>query len=142
MDGFTEVELALREWARRFLRTSSIHTVSPVEISERILELHNRFNDEVASQYSTINVDDHTLDVICLFSDGELIGQIGGPTPNEDDAVYIPCLNINDYWKIVESIAFDLIAAGYPGCIGCGGSDASEPWDESASRTRISNQNV
>jgi len=142
MDGFSEVELALREWARRFLRTSTINTISPEMISERILELHHLFNDKVPSQYSTIMVDNHTLDVISLYSNNELIGQIGGQPPNGFDAVYIPSMDINDHWNIVESIAFDLIAAGYPGCLGCGGSDATEPWDESVSRNRISNQNL
>jgi hypothetical protein len=142
MDGFSEVELALREWARRFLRTSTINTISPEMISERILELHHLFNDKVPSQYSTIMVDNHTLDVILLYSNNQLIGQIGGNPPNGFDAVYIPSMDINDHWNIAESIAFDLIAAGYPGCLGCGGSDATEPWDELASRTRIFNQNL
>ena len=139
MDGFSDVELALREWARRFLRSSSIISISPELISEKIQNLHNRFNDQVPSQYSIINVQTHSLDVITLYSNDQLIGQIGGTTPSGLETVYIPCMDINDYWNIVESIAFDLISAGYPGCVGCGGSDANEPWAETASRARISN---
>ena len=142
MDGFNELELALREWARRFLRVNSIRTLAPSNISEQIIELHNHYNDRVPSQYSILKTTDCTDLQISLFDENTLIGQIGGIMPNDTMVVFIPSLDIQSSWNSLQNIASELIEAGYPGCLGCGGTDASEPWDELASRIRISNLNL
>lgn len=142
MDGFNEFEIALREWARRFLRYNSIRAFAPSEISEQIVELHNHYNDRVASQYSILESSDCTDLRISLFNENTLIGQIGGIMPNDLGVVFIPSEDIQSSWNSLQNIASELIEAGYPGCVGCGGSDASEPWDELASRNRISKLNV
>ena len=142
MDGFNELELALREWARRFLRIDSIRTLAPSNISEQIVELHNHYNDRVPSQYSILETNDCSDFQISLFNDDILIGQIGGSMPNDSQVVFIPSKDIQSSWNSLQNIASELIEAGYPGCLGCGGSDASEPWDEVQSRMRISNVNL
>ena len=142
MDGFNELELALREWARRFLRIDSIRTFAPSHISEQIVDLHNHYNDRVPSQFSILESNDCTDLQISLFKGHTLIGQIGGIMPNDSGVVFIPTEDIQSSWNSLQNIASELIEAGYPGCIGCGGSDASEPWDELESRMRISNDNL
>ncbi|MBF26803.1 MAG: hypothetical protein CMA98_03345 [Euryarchaeota archaeon] len=39
-------------------------------------------------------------------------------------------------WNLLQKQIVELGRAGYPGCIGCAGPAASEPWDESISRMR------
>ena len=52
------------------------------------------------------------------------------------DVVWIP-INAHEAWSCVEATALDLLDAGYPGCVGCAGAEAEQPWDEAASRKRI-----
>ena len=40
-------------------------------------------------------------------------------------------------WDKLRQKIIELGAAGYPGCVGCAGPAASEPWDEEYSRNEI-----
>ena len=137
MEPFNQLELAMREWARRFLRHSEIFTQSPTLISEKILSLHLYFNDKAPSQFSQINQGTNIEDSIHLYSNGTLIGQVGGDIIDQLTSVYIPTNNIEEKWNYLEKIIRELIDAGYPGCVGCGGPDADEEWDENKNRHYI-----
>tara|TARA_B100001113_G_C20940141_1_gene548341 strand:- start:113 stop:532 length:420 start_codon:yes stop_codon:yes gene_type:complete len=139
MEPFSPKDLAMREWARRFLKNSSITTLSPSKLTPMIQELHLFYNDETPSQYSEITVLNHNLDVIKLQWNGINIGQIGGDVPKELSSVYIPTDNIVQTWSEMEKITRELISAGYPGCVGCGGPGAEEEWDEIRHRKIIFN---
>ena len=127
----------MREWARRFLRHSEILTHSPDLISEKILSLHLYFNDKAPSQFSEIKQEINVRDSIHLYSNDILIGQVGGDIIPELTSVYIPADNISEKWDELDKMIRELIHAGYPGCVGCGGPGAEEVWDENKNRDYI-----
>ena len=137
MEPFNQLELAMREWARRFLSNSEILTNSPALIAEKILSLHLYFNDQAPSQFSQIQQGINVEDSIYLYSNEILIGQVGGDIIDELSSVYIPAENIFEKWDALENMIRELIIAGYPGCVGCGGPGAEEVWDEGENRRYI-----
>ena len=137
MEPYSQLELAMREWARRFLNHSEIFTRSPSTISKKILSLHLYFNDKAPSQYSTIQQGETSGDSILLYSNDTLIGQVGGMIVEDLTSVYIPTKQLAKTWEMIEKIILHLIDAGYPGCIGCGGPGAEEIWDENKNREYI-----
>ena len=139
MEPFNQLEQAMREWARRFLRHSEIFTQSPTLISEKILSLHLYFNDKAPSQFSQINQGTNIEDSIHLYSNDTLIGQVGGEIIDKLTSVYIPTNDIEEKWNSLEKIIRELIEAGYPGCVGCGGTGSEEIWDEIKNREYILN---
>ena len=40
-------------------------------------------------------------------------------------------------WEAVSKVSDELLRAGYPGCLGCGGPHAEGDWDEVASRRNM-----
>ena len=50
------------------------------------------------------------------------------------DVVWVP----NCTWKDFEEQVLDLLNAGYPGCVGCGGPGSEGPWDEASRRSEFS----
>ena len=134
MEPFSQLELAMREWSRRFLRNSEILTKSTKDLSDKILNLHYYFNDKAPSQYSQIQQEIINEDSIYLYANNQLIGQVGGEISREMTSVYIPADDVSVEWNHLERIILELIDAGYPGCVGCGGPDADEEWDENKNR--------
>jgi len=139
MDGFNAIQLALREWSRRFLRYSSLTINCQEHFIDKISNVNIEFNEKVPKQYSIVNFNEINEKMISMFDNELLIGQIGGEQPSSLTAIYIPCKDINEYWNMMYGILNDLISAGYPGCISCGGNDANEVWDELASRHKLFN---
>ena len=43
-------------------------------------------------------------------------------------------------WDLLVESTQELLKAGYPGCLGCGGPNSETPWDEYKSRTRIAQE--
>ena len=83
MEPFNQLELAMREWARRFLSHSEILFKSPASIAEKILSLHLYFNDHAPSQFSQIQQGINVEDSVYLYSNDILIGQVGGQIIDE-----------------------------------------------------------
>ena len=128
---------AIDEWSRRLLRTSSITLVAPKIYHERFSELYQIKNEAVPSVYSTFKIKESNQNCLDLYDDKRLIGRIGSELPSHD-VVHVPTHSIDNILDTVDESIQKLIRAGYPGCIGCGGKDALEPWDEKASRERLS----
>ena len=61
-----------------------------------------------------------------------------GSTEPGMETVWLP-VEAHTAWKSVLKASQDLIRAGYPGCIGCGGSGSAFPWDEPSYRPQIAN---
>lgn len=125
------------EWSRRFLRSSSITLEAPRNHHQRFSELHLMKNEAIPSVYSTFNISEGNEECLDLYEDGRLIGRVGSIPPSYE-AVYIPTESIESMLAKIDESIQKLIQAGYPGCVGCGGKDALEPWDEHASRVRLS----
>ena len=128
---------AIDEWSRRFLRSSSITLETPRIYHERFSELHQMKNEAIPSVYSSFKIKESNEECLNLHDDDRLIGRIGSEPPSYD-AVHVPTYSIDSILDTIDESIQKLIQAGYPGCIGCGGKDALEPWDEKASRVRLS----
>ena len=65
------------------------------------------------------------------------LAQIGGAEPNQS-ICWVPTspITLQNRWQDWVTQIHDLMAAGYPGCVGCGGPGSEGVWDELASRAR------
>ena len=127
---------AISELARRTLRSNGlvVHNRNPAslgidDLSLTISDLAAGLVLGVASESS----DSEGIQIELLDSPG---GVIAAPEPADMRVVWIPgdCLPI---WNRFKDTVLRLVAAGYPGCVGCAGPAAELPWDEEASRQRL-----
>ena len=110
--------LSLREAARRFLREDGCTLSIPSEYIAEAWKIVQLVSDFVPSKIELPSVVEGDLGIIGL-------AQIGGDEP-PTDICWVPDCGWNEFSEqIVE-----LLEAGYPGCIGCGGPGAEEEWNE------------
>ena len=126
---------AVREAARRILRTTSVRLVV---MGQHLSDAHGLVAaiaeanpaqlclPEVVESDTNLIVDAETSQTLVTWSTtpklGPLLFQLTGPHG----------VTVED----VFSMAHGLVEAGYPGCLGCGGPGLEAPWDELAWRTR------
>ncbi|MGB0265129.1 MAG: hypothetical protein ACPGSV_00810 [Candidatus Poseidoniaceae archaeon] len=116
---------SLREAARRFLREDGCTLSVPQEYESRAWNLVQKISDKVPAKLDLPDVTIGELRVIGL-------AQIGGPKP-EIDICWVPDSNFSEF----EEQVLDLLEAGYPGCIGCGGPGSEGEWNEVIRRAEI-----
>lgn len=116
---------SLREAARRFLREDGCTLSVPQEYESRAWNLVQKISDKVPAKLDLPDVTIGELGVIGL-------AQIGGPKP-EIDICWVPDSNFSEF----EEQVLDLLEAGYPGCIGCGGPGSEGEWNEVIRRAEI-----
>ena len=51
----------------------------------------------------------------------------------DSEVCWIP-LSTDEAWNCVKEACYELLIAGYPGCVGCGGPNSEDEWDETKSR--------
>ena len=115
----------LREAARRFLREDGCTLSVPQEYEDRAWDLVQKLSDKVPAKLDLPDVAIGELSVVGL-------AQIGGIKP-EIDICWVPDSNFTDF----EEQVLDLLDAGYPGCIGCGGPGSEGEWNEPLRRAEI-----
>ena len=117
---------SLREAARRFLREDSCKLIVDEKYHKNALQLVQNVADYVPSKIHLPTVE------IGIFS---IVNQafFGTDEPSLD-VVWVP----NCTWKDFEEQVLDLLNAGYPGCVGCGGPGSEGPWDEASRRSEFS----
>ncbi len=120
---------SLREAARRFLREDGCTLSVPQEYEDRAWDLVQKISDKVPAKLDLPYVAIGELSVVGL-------AQIGGMMP-EIDICWVPDSNFTDF----EEQVLDLLEAGYPGCIGCGGPGSEGEWNESLRRAEIEAEN-
>ncbi|MDG1533611.1 MAG: hypothetical protein P8Q35_04140 [Candidatus Thalassarchaeaceae archaeon] len=127
---------AIRELARRLLRSKGVTVHHPKDWNQATTELSIRLSDIAPNLYIGINFVSNTDNKIHI----DLIGEIGGVfanlPPKESELVWIPMENGTE-WNVFISEVFAFASAGYPGCSGCGGADAELLWNEKTSRIRM-----
>ena len=109
---------SLREAARRFLREDGCTLSVPQKYESRAWDLVQKISDKVPSKLDLPEVIVGELRVVGL-------AQIGGIKP-EIEVCWVPESNFSDF----EEQVLDLLEAGYPGCIGCGGPGSEGEWNE------------
>ena len=117
---------SLREAARRLLREDDCTLVVPSENIESAWEVVQLISDYVPSKLGLPKVIEGDLSVVGL-------AQIGGEEPSLD-ICWVPDCGWTDFYEQVV----DLLEAGYPGCVGCGGPGSEGEWDEALRRSQFS----
>tara|TARA_Y100000768_G_C23971497_1_gene680811 strand:+ start:72 stop:467 length:396 start_codon:yes stop_codon:yes gene_type:complete len=113
---------SLREAARRFLREDGCTLSVPEGLEKDAWEIVQMIADHVPSKLDLPKVVNGELAIVGL-------AQIGGLEPPLD-ICWVP----NCGWSEFSEQVLDLLEAGYPGCIGCGGPGAEEEWNEEVRR--------
>lgn len=129
---------SVRELARRVLRSRGVIVRHPREI-QIIDDLAVKISDNAPSLNFGVVFRLHDSSNVFVEIMGESGGCIGD-IPQTEDEVWIPP-PAKDSFDLLISEILALARAGYPGCLGCGGPDAEEEWDEAAARLRLSGSN-
>tara|TARA_B100001996_G_scaffold382021_1_gene372766 strand:- start:72 stop:449 length:378 start_codon:yes stop_codon:yes gene_type:complete len=113
---------SLREAARRFLRIDGCTLSVPEGLEKDAWDIVQMIADNVPSKLDLPKVVNGELAIVGF-------AQIGGIEPPLD-ICWVP----NCGWSEFAEQVLDLLEAGYPGCIGCGGPGAEEEWNEEIRR--------
>jgi len=130
----------VRESARRVLRLEHISIKIPVELGSEFKALCDEISQNIPSRLIFPKVEYVESDHIEIrrtdienTDDGKLI-VIGKEEPARD-VCWIESDKIQGWNWLMES-CHDLLSAGYPGCIGCGGPNSEAEWNEDEFRTK------
>lgn len=130
---------AVREAARRILRLEALTIRAPRHAFPQLEALFLSMGDAQPSRLTfpiLLPHDKNSIDVLLLEDEGDLSGHVVrlGHEEPEPETCWIP-MEVSDSWSVVHEACIDLLAAGYPGCLGCGGPNSEQPWNERESRT-------
>ena len=124
----------VREIARTLLRTTDVEIRGPQWLSTHVHELSTKIGDAIPSR---------TEFPVFAPSEGQTLALTNPNLPHplvmcgieEPDltTIWLP-MEAREAWEMIQSVADELLQAGYPGCLGCGGPNAEQPWDEVTSR--------
>ena len=136
MAEISPIEMSLRESARRFIRLEGCVVHSPLMYKTYVNEIIDAFSEfmpgrislpkfcELEEKYFRI-CDNITVPLI----------QIGGGEP--DLHISWTKGEVGDLLPLFKIQIAELLAAGYPGCEGCGGPGSESDWDEKSSRSDV-----
>tara|TARA_B110000037_G_scaffold187730_1_gene218531 strand:+ start:329 stop:775 length:447 start_codon:yes stop_codon:yes gene_type:complete len=126
---------ALREASRRILRLKEIRITIPTEYhsitNEMILGLGEKQPSRLTFPQITEGPD---IAVEMLTLEEELNGIIMQISHDEPDSEILWIKGDNILWLDIIDSCEDLLSAGYPGCVGCGGPNSEQKWNESNQR--------
>ena len=124
---------SIAEAARRILRTEDTTLIVPEYLLTEAEQLRLAISDGIPKLIREPSV------IIGKGNQIEVVGlsQFGGLEPSLS-ICWIPTdsNSLLDTWSSWIIQIHDLMSAGYPGCVGCGGPGSEGVWDESASRAR------
>ncbi|MEC8258335.1 MAG: hypothetical protein VXZ52_01635 [Candidatus Thermoplasmatota archaeon] len=132
----------VRESARRIVKSEDIIITAPDRFSDLIDELSDKISENIPQRvtfpiHETLNTNE-----IWVYSTINGIRQVMvyiGVTEPDISACWVE-MSIDDGFSAVLHSCFQLLQAGYPGCVGCGGSAQEGRWDELAFRSRVSDR--
>ena len=130
MDGMS---LCIAEAARRLLRTENTTLIVPESLFESAQQLSLEISDGIPKliREPTIAIGEKN----CV----EVSGLVHiGPIEPDAEICWVPTsqYSVVKIWEKWVVQIHDLMSAGYPGCVGCGGPGSEGEWDELASRAR------
>ncbi len=125
---------SVRELARRILRSRGVIIRHPSELLV-VEDLGVQISDLAPSLQFGVDFRVREGEEVLIETLGEIGGRIATHPPKSEE-VWLPLPLVTTFEQLIgETLA--LARAGYPGCLGCGGPDAEEPWDEHAARVRL-----
>ena len=128
----------VREAARRILRLHGLTARSPPRFASNLDQLLLEMGDAQPSRLEFPSTLEHDLETIDFSLANPVEGlsehvvRVGELEP-EADTCWVPW-SLDEAWPTVLEACLDLLAAGYPGCVGCGGPNSEKPWNEKRSR--------
>ena len=125
---------AISELARRILRSSGVKIMHDGKLEQEIECLANELSDNAPKIIFGIESEVTDSADIYFLNMNSQNGIISQKPPKSLEIVWIK--GGAEKWNLLQKQIVELGRAGYPGCIGCAGPAASEPWDESISRMR------
>ena len=130
MDGMS---LCIAEAARRLLRSEDTSLVVPASLFDAASKLSLDISDGIPKMIREPKVTIGQDDLVIITG----LVQIGGDEPNASICwIPNPEKSLQNLWEKWVVQIHDLMVAGYPGCVGCGGPGSEGVWDELASRAR------
>jgi len=125
---------AVREFARILLRTEALVVHGPTWLGAKIHALSVKLGDVQPSRTVFPAFEEEDEDKISLMLGGtnQPLAQCSTDEPSLE-TVWLP-METNTGWTTISAVLEDLLDAGYPGCLGCGGSNTEGEWDETNSR--------
>lgn len=125
---------AARELSRIILRTDGITIHGPSWMKQTVHDLGIRLGDVQPSRtmFPAFSVHERDEILIAITSPPQTLA-ICGPNEPSIEVMWLP-MNPREAWDTLASMTDDLLQAGYPGCLGCGGPQSEQPWNETKSR--------
>lgn len=130
----------VRESARRVLRLENISIKLPHKLKSSFQELCDEISQHIPSRLIFPEAEFgewESIEIKLREPENDLtevIVVIGMIEPDEN-ICWIE-YDINQGWKWLLESCYDLLEAGYPGCVGCGGPNSEEPWNEQDYRSK------
>ena len=130
MDAMTP---CIAEAARRLLRTEDTSLIVPEALLNEAIELSLSISDGIPKLIREPTVSMGSENQIEVGG----LSQLGGEEPPLS-ICWVPTttFDLETIWSRWTQQIRDLMVAGYPGCVGCGGPGSEGKWDETASRAR------
>lgn len=130
---------AVREWARTLLRTEDLVVEGPDWLQASVNDLSLRLADVQPARTMFPRFVLGNQDAISMIvpETGAVLGRCSLDEPGPE-TVWI-LMEPTEAWAAISTITDDLLRAGYPGCLGCGGPHTEGAWDERSSRQAMMN---
>ena len=116
---------SLREAARRFLRKEDCTLSVPAKFQDEAWDLIQLISDHIPEKLSLPTV------TIGELSGGEYFDM--GEKEPRNHVCWVPKAT----WIDFKTQVVELLEAGYPGCIGCGGPGSEGEWNEALRREEM-----
>ena len=130
--GSSNGDAAISELARRILRSSGVKIIHDGDLIKEIESLAGELSDKAPKIIFGIESQILDSEDIFFMNTNSANGIISQYPPVSLEVVWIK--GGKEKWECLQKKIVELGRAGYPGCIGCAGPAASEPWDEALSR--------
>ena len=132
---------ALREASRRILRLQEIQ----INIPKRFHSITNKMILELGEKQPSrllfpVIKESEFISIEMITEEEEHTGTIIQISLDEPELGIVWIYGDDELWLDVLNSCEELLSAGYPGCIGCGGPNSEEKWDE-ANHRKISKKN-
>ncbi len=122
---------ALREASRRILRLQEIQINIPKRFHSITKKMILELGEKQPSRLSfPIITESELISIEMIAEEEELAGTIIQISLDEPELEIVWIYGEGDLWLDILNSCDELLSAGYPGCIGCGGPNSEEKWDE------------
>ena len=133
MPDLSAVEMSLRETARRSIRHEACTIHHPHLYRSQVCDIIEAFSEFLPARLKLpINTENDDGKFSIFDEKNVLIAQVGGLAP-ELSVSWTSGNTDSLFFQFSQQVA-ELLAAGYPGCSGCGGPGVEGEWDEKKSR--------